>query len=99
MRTLTDKIRVVGGEGRPKQGEAAEPIVGTSPPMRKVLRIISRIAAADETVLITGESGTGKEMVAHLIWAQSRRADRDFVVINCAAIPEGLLESELFGHE
>jgi two-component system NtrC family response regulator len=65
----------------------------------RVLSIIKRVAAADETVLITGESGTGKEMVAQLIWAQSKRAEKDFVVINCAAIPEGLLESELFGHE
>ncbi len=99
MRTVADKIRVVGGGSHPPKGEAAAGIVGNSPPMKKVLRIIDRIAGADETVLITGESGTGKEMVANLIWAKCRRAERDFVVINCAAIPEGLLESELFGHE
>jgi DNA-binding NtrC family response regulator len=97
MATLVERIRVVGSHVQPRV--ATEPLVGTSPLLKRVLRIIERVAVADETVLITGESGTGKEMVAQLIWAQSKRSDGQFVVINCAAIPEGLLESELFGHE
>ncbi|MFH0809890.1 MAG: sigma-54 dependent transcriptional regulator [Pseudomonadota bacterium] len=88
-----------GRVGRGPQGEGGGPILGESPAMKSTLRTISRIAAADETVLITGESGTGKELVAHLVSSQSKRAAGDFIVINCAAIPEGLLESELFGHE
>ena len=98
MTTLADRIRVIGGGATPAR-PGHEVLVGNSPQMQKVLRLTRRIAAADETVLITGESGTGKEMIARLLWSQSRRAERDFVVINCAAIPEGLLESELFGHE
>jgi two-component system NtrC family response regulator len=98
MTTIVDRIRVVGG-GTPARPGSAEVMVGASPQIQRVLRLVKRIAAADETVLITGESGTGKEMIAHLLWSQGGRADKDFVVINCAAIPEGLLESELFGHE
>ncbi|HSQ63356.1 MAG TPA: sigma-54 dependent transcriptional regulator, partial [Polyangiaceae bacterium] len=75
-----------------------ENIVGRSTPIREVLGRIIRIAPTDATVLITGESGTGKELVAKAIHANSRRADRAFVSINCAALTETLLESELFGH-
>ncbi|HVS16492.1 MAG TPA: sigma 54-interacting transcriptional regulator [Thermoanaerobaculia bacterium] len=74
-------------------------VVGTSPSWRQVLLQVQRVAGADTTVLITGESGTGKEVVAQLVHEGSPRASRPLVAINCAALPEQLLESELFGHE
>ena len=74
-------------------------LVGSSEAMRRVLEQIRRIAPADATVLVLGESGTGKELVARALHAQSPRRERPFVSVSCAAIPEGLLESELFGHE
>ena len=74
-------------------------LVGESAAMQTVYRFISRVAATDATVLLCGESGTGKELVAHAIHANSPRARGPLVAINCAALPETLLESELFGHE
>ena len=74
-------------------------IVGESPAMRAVFQRLARVAPTESTVLITGESGTGKELVAHAIHSNSPRADCPFVAINCAAITETLLESELFGYE
>lgn len=74
-------------------------LVGNCPAMQEVYRQIGRIAEQDVTVLILGESGTGKEVVARAIYQYSKRADHPFLAINCAAIPENLLESELFGHE
>jgi transcriptional regulator with GAF, ATPase, and Fis domain len=73
-------------------------IVGTSPPMQQVFRKVEKIAATDISVLITGETGTGKELIAREIHNRSPRAGKAFVTINCGAIPENLLESELFGH-
>ncbi|WP_457621835.1 sigma-54-dependent transcriptional regulator [Persephonella sp.] len=74
-------------------------IVGKSPAMREVFKTVGRAGASDEPVLITGESGTGKEVIAKLIHRYSNRSDKPFVAINCAAIPSGLIESELFGYE
>jgi Nif-specific regulatory protein len=74
-------------------------MIGASEPLAKLKRDIQRVASRDTTVLITGESGTGKELVARSIHAQSRRADAAFVAVNCAALTESLLESELFGYE
>jgi formate hydrogenlyase transcriptional activator len=76
-----------------------ENIVGRSPALRRVLREIETVAPTDSTVLITGETGSGKELVARAIHQLSARRDHAFVKLNCAAIPTGLLESELFGHE
>jgi len=76
-----------------------EEIVGDSPKLRAVLRQVETVAPTDSTVLIGGETGTGKELIARAIHNLSARRDRTFIKINCAAIPVGLLESELFGHE
>jgi len=77
----------------------SDAIIGRCPAMQEVYKGIGRVAPQEVTVLITGESGTGKELIARAIYQHSRRADKPFRVINCAAIPETLLESELFGHE
>ncbi len=82
--------------------ERSRPVVrmiGNSPPMQQVQRLIERAGPTDKAILIQGESGTGKEIVARGLQACSLRADRPFVTINCAALPEQLVESELFGHE
>jgi DNA-binding NtrC family response regulator len=75
-----------------------ENIVGSSPALRCVLDVVEKVADTDSTVLITGESGTGKELIARALHYNSHRANRMFVTVNCGAIPEELLESELFGH-
>ena len=77
----------------------AEGIVGKSETIQQVFKLIGQVSMSEATVLITGESGTGKELVARAIYHHSQRADHPFMAINCAAIPENLLESELFGHE
>jgi formate hydrogenlyase transcriptional activator len=76
-----------------------ENIVGNSPTLKHVLELVETVAPNDSTVLLLGETGTGKELIARAIHDRSRRKDRTFVKMNCAAIPTGLLESELFGHE
>ncbi len=74
-------------------------LVGDSAAMQKVYKLVGQVAKTNATVLITGESGTGKELIARAIYQHSMRSNRPFIAINCAAIPENLLESELFGHE
>jgi formate hydrogenlyase transcriptional activator len=74
-------------------------LIGQSPPFMRVLQSVAQVAPTDATVLIQGETGTGKELIARAIHRSSRRADKPFIKINCAAFPAGLVESELFGHE
>jgi two-component system nitrogen regulation response regulator GlnG len=81
------------------QDERGDRIVGSSPAMQETCKLIGRLAPQDVNVLILGESGSGKELVARALYQHSRRAARPFLAINCAALPETLLESELFGHE
>jgi len=76
-----------------------EQIVGSSPALQHVLQLVETVAPSDSTVLLLGETGTGKELIARAIHERSRRKERTFVKLNCAAIPTGLIESELFGHE
>ncbi len=83
-------------EPTPPQGDL---LIGRCPAMQEVYKAIGRVAATDATVLILGESGTGKELVARAIYQHSHRAEQPFVAVNCGAIPETLIESELFGHE
>lgn len=80
-------------------GDGFHGMVGISKSMKDIFRFVERVAVSDISVLICGESGTGKEVVAHAIHLQSQRKNNPFVVVNCGAIPENLLESELFGHE
>ncbi|MFN0056064.1 MAG: sigma-54-dependent transcriptional regulator [Planctomycetales bacterium] len=95
-RTLTHKA--IALENRLKAVEGSPDIVGQAPSMDRVKKIIERIAPTDSNVLILGETGTGKELVARRIHELSRRADMPFVAVNCGALAENLVESELFGH-
>jgi two-component system response regulator AtoC len=90
--------RVQALESELGQRQASERIIGTSRPLRDALDVVRKVAPYPSTVLITGESGTGKELFARLVHEQSARAAAPFVAVNCGAIPESLLESELFGH-
>ncbi len=83
----------------PKEHGTGPVIVGNGPEMAKIFEVLARVASSPATVLVTGESGTGKELIAQAIHWASDRDDGPFVAVNCAAIPEHLLESELFGHE
>ena len=94
---LRGQLASVTRELREKSGVGQ--IIGKSPAMQEVFKLIGKVAESDVTVLLTGESGTGKELIPRAIHYNSRRIGRPFVVVNCAAIPSGLLESELFGHE
>jgi two-component system, NtrC family, response regulator AtoC len=93
------KLAVRAPETEHHATEAADNIVGESPRMLDAFKTIARVARSNATVLIRGESGTGKELVARTVHERSARARGAFVAVNCAAIPEALLESELFGHE
>ena len=95
-RRLANEVQLLASEF--KERYKFENIAGRSQAVREVLGRIVKVAPTDATVLITGESGTGKELVAKAIHANSRRADHPFIPVNCAAITETLLESELFGH-
>jgi DNA-binding NtrC family response regulator len=97
QRRLRDENRQL--RGTLDELAAANEIVGDSPPMRKVLELVEHVAQTDATVLILGESGTGKEVIARAIHAHSKRRYFPIVTVNCGALPESLLESELFGHE
>ncbi|MGH7940351.1 MAG: sigma 54-interacting transcriptional regulator, partial [Limisphaerales bacterium] len=92
-REFAELQNLVGG------GDSFEGILGNSIRMRPVFEMIRKVATTDASILILGESGTGKEMVAHALHKRSERRNGPFVAINCGAIPENLLESELFGHE
>jgi DNA-binding NtrC family response regulator len=105
-----DLTRIASAVGRAVQGKLVSlssvsgpprdsKIIGDSPPMRTLIRQIQRVATSDVAVCVRGESGTGKELVARAIHEASRRKGKPFVAINCAAIPQALQESELFGHE
>jgi transcriptional regulator with GAF, ATPase, and Fis domain len=96
---LLNEMRVENAQlGRRLEQIRFGEIVGASPPMMEVFRKVEKIAATDISVMITGETGTGKELIAREIHNRSPRADKPFITINCGAIPENLLESELFGH-
>ena len=90
-------FNVVGGLTRNDTG--FDGIIGQSSPLRRVLNMVEQVASGNSTVLLLGETGTGKELIARAIHNSSSRRDQSFVKLNCAAIPSGLLESELFGHE
>jgi len=96
---ISRDIHVPAVYDKPSEDERVARIVGQSPAMQEVYRLIGLVAMRNVNVLITGESGTGKELVARAIYHHSRRRDKPFLAVNCAAIPETLLESELFGHE
>jgi formate hydrogenlyase transcriptional activator len=97
MISLAEVSRIADRETR--DGSGTEEIIGASLALRRVLRDVDVVSPTDSTVLIQGETGTGKELVARAIHDRSARRARSFVKLNCAAIPTGLLESELFGHE
>jgi two-component system nitrogen regulation response regulator GlnG len=91
-------VPTVVAEGAAPPAEA-DALIGHCPAMQEVFKAVGRVAATSATVLVLGESGTGKELVARAIYQHSKRADKPFLAVNCGALPEPLLESELFGHE
>ena len=96
-RSLSEQVRVLGD--RVQQSNRYSKLLGESPVMHRLFDELRRVADTETSILITGESGTGKELVAKALHEQSRRRTKPFVAINCAALPEPLLESELFGHK
>jgi two-component system NtrC family response regulator len=102
LKRVADQSEPAGEGAQPPVSETdsgIETIIGSTPGMREVFGMVSLVAKTDATVLVQGESGTGKELLARAIHDESRRRAAPFVPINCGAIPEGLLEAELFGHE
>lgn len=107
--SLTENALAASSDlNRASQGEKAKGlspeeieggIIGSSPAMQNVFKMIGQVAASDVTVMVTGESGTGKELIARAIFQNSLRSQKPYIAVNCAAIPENLIESELFGHE
>jgi two-component system, NtrC family, response regulator AtoC len=94
---LKEEVRTLRSQMEPR--DPSERIIGNSPPMREIYMMVGRSASTEATVLITGETGTGKELVAHVIHSNSTYRHGPLIKVNCAALPETLLESELFGHE
>lgn len=96
-------LRRANAESQEEKGISQEDveggIIGSSSAMQTVFKMIGQVAASDVTVMVTGESGTGKELIARAIYQNSLRAQKPYIAVNCAAIPENLIESELFGHE
>ncbi len=99
LKAARDMKQVVSYEPLLESEDYELGIVGRTEGMQQVFKLIGQVAASDATALVTGESGTGKELVARAIYSHSQRSAQPFLAINCAAIPEQLLESELFGHE
>ena len=99
LKAASDMRQVVSYQPLLEKEDYELGIVGRSEPMQQVFKLIGQLAGSDATALITGESGTGKELVARAIYHHSNRNQHPFLAVNCAAIPEQLLESELFGHE
>jgi two-component system response regulator AtoC len=92
---LASKVKTLEGQGT----DPRDRMIGSGPAMQRIYKLIGRIAASEATVLVTGETGTGKELVANVIHANSTRRSGPMIKVNCAALPDTLLESELFGHE
>jgi len=99
LQTAASMRELVPTDGKSSGEEKSPGLIGASPAMQKIYKLVGQVARSDAAVLLIGESGTGKELVARAIYANSSRAARPYIAINCAAIPDALLESELFGHE
>lgn len=108
LRAILDKALKAGEDSREASGASGhllktedykEGIVGSGEKMQEVLKTVGQVSASEVTVMITGESGTGKELIARCVHSHGNRSEKTFIPVNCAAIPENLIESELFGHE